>query len=213
MTCDCVIFDLDGVLVSAVEWHYQALMEALAVFGVTIPADEHALVYNGLPTRTKLAILTSRTGFPERLHGVTEVLKQRYTAQLIEQYCRPDPSKLELFRHLRSQGIGIGLFSNSIRSSVELMLTRAGLISYFDCIVTNEDVSEPKPHPEGYLRACRELGVSPESAIAVEDSVPGIESARRAGLAVIEVSSPAEVTLERLSERLYPHRSGCVANA
>src|SRR5216684_3361292 len=73
-----ILFDLDGVLVDATEWHYEALNRALALFGFTISRYEHLSSYNGLPTLKKLEMLTIEKGLPKQLHSMISRLKQQY---------------------------------------------------------------------------------------------------------------------------------------
>jgi beta-phosphoglucomutase-like phosphatase (HAD superfamily) len=75
-----VLFDLDGVLVDATEWHYEALNRALRLFGFGITRYEHLAGYNGLPTRRKLEMLSVEKGLPVALHGMVGRLKQVYNA-------------------------------------------------------------------------------------------------------------------------------------
>ena len=63
-----VLFDLDGVLIDAREWHYEALNSALDLFGTQISRYDHLVTYNGLPTRKKLEMLSLERGLPEGLH-------------------------------------------------------------------------------------------------------------------------------------------------
>ncbi|HEU0022983.1 MAG TPA: HAD-IA family hydrolase, partial [Thermoleophilaceae bacterium] len=82
------------------------------------------------------------------------------------------------------------------REFVERTLARAGLRDgRFQCVVTADDVAEPKPAPDLYLAACRALGAAPEAAAALEDSPPGVTSAAAAGLFVIAVPYFPEQTL------------------
>jgi HAD superfamily hydrolase (TIGR01509 family) len=85
----------------------------------------------------------------------------------------------------------LALVSASSRSELEPLLERAGMRAYFDALVCAEDVERTKPAPDPYLLAVRLLGVT--KALAVEDSASGIESARAAGLDVLEVAGPAEM--------------------
>ena len=72
MKIKAVIFDLDGVLVDATEWHYEALNRALGLFGYNIARYEHLTTYNGLPTRKKLEMLSVEKNFPRGLHSAGE---------------------------------------------------------------------------------------------------------------------------------------------
>jgi beta-phosphoglucomutase-like phosphatase (HAD superfamily) len=66
MKITAVVFDMDGVLIDAREWHYEALNRALGHFGYTISRFDHLVTYDGLPTRHKLEMLSRERGFPDR---------------------------------------------------------------------------------------------------------------------------------------------------
>ncbi len=83
-----VLFDMDGVLIDAKEWHYETLNDALAVFGLNISRTEHLAVYDGLPTRKKLELLTQVRGLSPRLHTFLNALKQQMTYKVIVEKCR-----------------------------------------------------------------------------------------------------------------------------
>src|SRR5258708_4810214 len=119
MSVKAILFDLDGVLVDATEWHYRALNRALYSIGYEIPRLEHLSIYNGLPTSRKLEILTASKGLPRELHAQIRKLKQRYTREEITQHCAPVPEKQELLRRLRDDGHKLAVCSNSIRESVD----------------------------------------------------------------------------------------------
>lgn len=73
------------------------------------------------------------------------------------------------------------------------MLQKSGIYDYMDCIISNEDISNAKPHPEGYIKALVLLNCLPEDAIIVEDSPKGIQSAKMTGAKVVEVANATEV--------------------
>jgi HAD superfamily hydrolase (TIGR01509 family) len=100
----------------------------------------------------------------------------------------PRPGAIELLDALAAAGTPIGLASNSSREFVERTLSTAGLLNgRFRCVVSADDVENPKPAPDLYLAACRELGAEPGACVALEDSPPGVASAAAAGLFVIAV--------------------------
>ena len=70
-----VLFDMDGVLIDAKDWHYEALNRALEHFGFAISRESHLSTFDGLPTRAKLQMLTKARGLPERLHEFINSLK------------------------------------------------------------------------------------------------------------------------------------------
>ena len=198
MKIKAVLFDLDGVLVDATEWHFEALNRALGLFGYTISRYEHLTTYNGLPTRRKLEMLTVEKGFPRGLHSLVNKIKQKYTREEIMRRCTPVFEKEFMIHQLKRDGFKLAVCSNSIRESVELMLRGSGLFDLFDCLVSNEDVKNPKPHPEMYLRACECLGIQPPEALIVEDAPHGLEAARQSGAHICQVTGFNEVEYARV---------------
>jgi len=193
-----VLFDLDGVLVDATEWHYEALNRALGLFGYTISRYEHLTTYNGLPTRKKLEMLSVEKNLPRGLHSMIGKIKQKYTREEIMRKCTPVFEKELMIRQLKRDGYKLAVCSNSVRESLERMLLASGIIEGFDFLVSNEDVQHPKPDPEMYLLACRTLGVTPAECVIVEDADHGLEAARKAGAHVCQVSGFPEVDYDRI---------------
>jgi HAD superfamily hydrolase (TIGR01509 family) len=189
----CVLFDLDGVLVDATEWHYVALNRALALFGFDITRYEHLSDYNGLPTRKKLQMLSVEKGLPAALHNTLSRLKQVYTRDEILTRCRPVFEKEYMLSRLRQEGYRMAVCSNSIRESLEMMVHQSGLDDYFEFLVSNEDDSRSKPDPEIYAAGMARMRVTPAETIIVEDSPHGVEAARRSGAHVCQVSGFTEV--------------------
>ena len=197
-TPKAVLFDMDGVLIDARDWHYDALNEALRIFGVEISRSDHLSRFNGLSTRKKLDMLTSDGVIPYELHEAIQSIKQDRTLRIAAQMCFPIVSHQVLITRLKVLGIKVGLVTNSIRKSSEFMLEYAGLLKFMDVVVTNEDVLEGKPNPAGYLLAMQKLQVLPSETIVIEDGEYGILAAEAAGASVIKVSDPFEVSLELL---------------
>lgn len=193
-----VLFDMDGVLIDARDWHYDALNEALRIFGVEISRSDHLSRFNGLSTRKKLDMLTSEGVIPYELHEAIQSIKQDRTLRIAAQMCFPIVSHQVLITRLKALGIKVGLVTNSIRKSSEFMLEYAGLLKFMDVVVTNEDILEGKPNPAGYLLAMQKLEVLPSETIVIEDGEYGILAAEAAGATVIKVNDPFEVSLELL---------------
>ena len=193
-----VLFDMDGVLIDARDWHYDALNEALRIFGVEISRSDHLSRFNGLSTRKKLNMLTAEGLIPYELHEAIQSIKQDRTLRIAAQMCFPIVSHQVLITRLKALGIKVGLVTNSIRKSSEFMLEYAGLLKFMDVVVTNEDVVEGKPNPAGYLLAMEKLGVLPSETIVIEDGEYGILAAEAAGTTVIKVNDPFDVSLELL---------------
>ena len=143
-----VLFDMDGVLIDATEWHYEALNESLEIFGFSIPRDEHLNRFNGMTTRSKLEILSQENNLPRGLHNIISEIKQDRTLRIAARKCFPNASHLILLSSLKEKNIKVGVVTNSIRLTSEFMLEYAGLTKFLDVLITNEDVPNPKPAPD-----------------------------------------------------------------
>jgi beta-phosphoglucomutase len=197
-----IIFDLDGVLVDAKEWHYEALNKALETCGCMITRDEHLNQYDGLPTRTKLEMLTKTKGLPKDKHGDIYNLKQEYTMSIAEDMCQPNKEHLYALARLRREGYHLAVASNAIRKSVAVLLTKSELIHFVEFFLSNQDVSKPKPDPEIYDSAIQRLGLLPSQCLVVEDNINGITSAKAAGAHLLEVDTVHDVTYDNIINRI-----------
>jgi len=194
MKVEAVLFDLDGVLVDACDWHYFALNAALESVGASpINKEDHETTYNGLPTSVKLKMLD----IEDSVCDLVWKLKQDYTLDTIKKYAQIQEEKIELLSYLKREGVKIACVTNSIELTAHEMLKSTGQIDFFDLIVTNEMVENNKPHPDCYNFAVKTLEVNPKKCIIVEDSPKGMESA---GLSIVpnlwKVLNSKQVTLE-----------------
>jgi beta-phosphoglucomutase len=202
MKIKAVVFDMDGVLIEARDWHYEALNRALAMFGYQISRYDHLVSYNGLPTRRKLEMLTLERGLPPGLHGFLNELKQIYTWEIVHAQCKPVFQHEYALSQLKGAGYKLACASNSVRKSVELMMEKSNLLPYLDLLLSNEDVKKAKPDPEIYLEAIGRLGVEPHECLVVEDNDNGIRAARAAGAHLMIVEDTTEVRLQNILEHI-----------
>jgi beta-phosphoglucomutase len=197
-----VVFDMDGVLIDAKDWHYEALNRALQHFGFTITRYDHLVTFDGLPTRKKLKMLSLEHGLPEALHEFLNELKQIYTMEIVQARCKPMFLHEFALSRLKLAGYKLAVASNSVRNSVEVMMEKSALDSYLDVVLSNEDVKNGKPAPDIYLAAADRLGLSPAECLVVEDNPKGIEAAEKAGCPVLIVETVHEVTLDNIQRRI-----------
>ena len=197
-----VLFDMDGVLIDAKDWHYEALNRALDLFGMAIERDAHLATYDGLPTRRKLEMLTKVKRLPVDLHGFVNEMKQQFTAELAHSNCKPDFRHQRALSQLKRDGIRIAVCSNSIRATIELMMKLSRLDGYLDVILSNEDVTKSKPDPEIYLSAMSQLGLKPEECLILEDNDHGIAAARASGGHVMVVGDTGDVHYAAIAGRI-----------
>ena len=208
MKIKAVLFDMDGVLIDAKDWHYEAMNKALSLFGYTIERYEHLTSYDGLPTSVKLEKLSVEKGLPRSLHKFINEMKQRYTMTEIHNKCRPVFIHEYALSRLKSEGYKIAVCSNSIRKTIETMMDYAGLSSYLDLIMSNEDVKKSKPNPEIYLTAMEKFGLKPEECLICEDNENGIKAAESSGGNLLKIKTTADVNYTNIIKRITELEGG-----
>lgn len=200
-----VVFDMDGIIFDSERKVVECWIEIAAKYGIKDIEKlcRMCLGTNSIETR-RLALEFYGEDFPydERKAEQSALYHERYDGGRL-------PMKVgvkELLEYLKQRGLKIALASSTRRVVVENQLRDAGILPYFDKVVCGDMVSHSKPHPEIFLRACEELSVEPECAIAIEDSYNGIRSAHAAGMRPIMVPDMAEPNeeMEALAEVILP---------
>lgn len=189
-----IIFDMDGVLIDATEWHYDALNKALGLFSYSIGRDDHLKVYNGLPTSEKLKMMSEKQGLPWSLHETIKSLKRKYTDEIVSLQCRPSHPKQLLLTSLKKK-YKLACGSNAQKHSVLSMLQMAQIDHFFDQIIGNDEGFAPKPSPEIYQAVFSKLGIKPIESFIVEDAPHGVAAAIASGANVIEVRGYNDVDI------------------
>jgi beta-phosphoglucomutase-like phosphatase (HAD superfamily) len=202
MKIKAVIFDMDGVLIDAKEWHFETLNKALKLFGAEISRYDHLVTFDGLPTKKKLEMLSLEGGFPRGLHGFINELKQQYTMEVVYTKCKPVFQQQYALSRLKSDGYKLAVCSNSIRKSVEIMMEKSSLIEYLDFFLSNQDVKNGKPDPEMYILAIKKLNLVPDECLIVEDNDHGVRAALASGAHVLKVESPEDVYYQNIRSRI-----------
>lgn len=197
-----VIFDMDGVLIDAKEWHFEALNQALHIFGMEISRYDHLVTFDGLPTRKKLQMLSMERGLPKGLHTLINDLKQRFTMQMVHTRCTPTFAHQYALSRLKARGLRLAVCSNSVRDTITAMMNKADLMQYLDFYLSNQDVRQGKPDPEIYNLAIGRLGLRPSECLVLEDNPNGILAAQRAGAHVMEVATVEDVRLDNILARI-----------
>ena len=193
---------MDGVLIDAKDWHYEALNRALAIFGLGISRYDHLHTFDGLPTKKKLQMLGEQFYLPEELHEIISEMKQKYTREITELSCHPMFHHEYALAKLKHNGYRIAVCSNSIRSTIELMMEKSALLQYIDIIISNEDVKKSKPDPEMYITAMEKLSMQSDECLVVEDNPKGIEAGKRSGAYVMEVATVYDVNYENILKHI-----------
>jgi beta-phosphoglucomutase-like phosphatase (HAD superfamily) len=188
-----VIFDFDGVLVDSESAHFEAFRTALAteVEGEVTQTeyDKHYLGFDDHTCVRRALELRGRTASPDVVIDLVDRKWQAYDRELSRIPFFPGAPDLVL--ELYAASIPLAIASGSHRNEIESILGARGLLQCFRGVISADDVSNYKPHPEPYLRARALLGAidSPAAVVAIEDSTTGMAAARAAGLGVIGVTN------------------------
>ena len=188
-----VIFDLDGVLIESKMMHYHVLNLALEKIDrkYVIEYQDHVENYNGLPTLKKLEQLTLTKQLPVEHYKFIQDEKQSATIEWVKDL-KLDQELVDMFKRIKANNT-IAVASNSIRATVEQSLVSLGLIEFVDYYISNQDVKNPKPDPEMFLRCMEELNFSAKDTIIIEDSPVGIQAAISSGATLITVTGPEDL--------------------
>jgi beta-phosphoglucomutase-like phosphatase (HAD superfamily)/dTDP-glucose pyrophosphorylase len=200
MKIKLIIFDLDGVLVDAKKIHFDALNESLDD-EYKISLSEHLSKYDGLKTSEKLKMLNQEKGLPTNLFSEIWDKKQNLTLLKLKNLEKSD-NLINCLEYFSSNGYKLACCSNSIRKTVLTVLSKLGVIEFFDYIISNEDVKNSKPHPEMYWKAISVMNCLPEETLIVEDSPFGLLAATRSKSNIMRVESPSDVTIENINKHL-----------
>lgn len=186
-----VLWDMDGTIVDSESYWMSAETALVQSWG---GSWSHALGLSlvGLGLHNSAEVLQD--------HGVQlpalEII-DLLTTSVMEQVRRAvpwRPGARELLIELRELGVPTALVTMSFRSLANLVVDSLGFAA-FDVVVTGDDVELPKPDPEAYLAAARELGVRIDHCVAIEDSLPGVAAAIASGAVTISVPHVVAVPL------------------
>lgn len=205
-----VIFDLDGVIVDSEPYSMQALVDVLREHGIEPSAEELRRSY-GRKVRDDFMDYFARHGVAADLDAAISRKHARYY-ELAAGRLKPFPGVMPLIDRLRQRGYRLALASSGDRRKVAFSIQALCLNGVFETVVTGDDVSHSKPHPEIYLTAAQRLGVNPAVCVAIEDAPNGVQAAKRAGMRCIAVTNSvprvqlqeADLVVESLSDDLSP---------
>jgi HAD superfamily hydrolase (TIGR01509 family) len=180
-----VIFDCDGTLVDSEPLSRRAWERSLAPYGYQV-TDEDLRACVGRSYPHTHGHFAARAPLP----GAEAFwpLYSRELFALIDAELVPFADAVGAAVELRRRGVPLAVASSSARERLERTLVRGGLSEIFGVTVAGDEVARGKPAPDMFLAAAQRLGVEPSGCIAVEDSVPGVQSALAAGMVAVAVA-------------------------
>ncbi len=177
-----VLFDYDGVLVNSMPFHVKAWQSVFTDFEIAIKPEE-VLLREGARS-----IELAREIFADRSLEISELELKEFVDKKQQIYRKITEAKIEngteaFLKNLRKQGKLIGLVTGTVRLNIEHSHSPE-FIGLFNTIVTADDIKNGKPNAECYLNAARQLTISPNNCLAVENAPLGIQAAKNAGMQV-----------------------------
>lgn len=187
---NCVIFDMDGVVVNTEPLGYAANQKMYTSLGITVPDDVYATF---MGNSDKNIIQKLKQLYPQLPHTHEKLLEEKYkyyfdafdNAQDLELM----PGVRSLIEDLYRNGIKLILASSASKRKIEKVFTRFGLHPFFDDKISGEDFEFSKPHPAIFEEAASRSGFPKERCLVIEDSTNGIKAAKAAGLYCIAYNS------------------------
>ena len=178
------IFDLDGVLTDTAEYHYRGWKRLAEEEGLPFTREDNEHL-RGIPRRESLLLIIKDRKYSEG--KILEMMerKNNYYLQFIKEISPRDllPGARELLTEIRAAGLKNALGSAS-KNAAEV-LDRLGIRSLFEAVSDGHSVERQKPAPDLFLHAARQLGLSPDECVVIEDAAAGIEAARAGGFCSI----------------------------
>jgi len=174
---ECVLFDLDGTIVDTNELIINSFMHALKQNGLPSLSREQIIPFMGTTLQQQMQVFSGL----QNISGLEQAYRS-YNYEHHDSLIQAFPHVNETMEELRRRGIKMGIVTTKIRPTTLRALEMFDLLQYMDTIVTVNDVTEPKPHPEPVLTAVRNLGVDLRRTLMVGDSAVDIQSAKAAGV-------------------------------
>jgi beta-phosphoglucomutase len=194
-----VIFDLDGVLVDTGPFHKQSWYDLAAKEGFDM-SDELFYSTFGMQNYKIIPILAGRQVPAEEIERMSEWKEKRYRELIADKLELMEGARMLLEdlkgngpfsvpKGLRRMNFLLAIGSSAPRANLDVVLERCNICGYFDVCVTGEDVRSSKPAPDTFLKAAEKLKLPPQRCVVVEDSVPGVQAGKAAGMAVVAITT------------------------
>lgn len=192
MSKKAVIFDLDGVIVTTDEYHYDAWKRIADEEGIYFDRSINEAL-RGVSRMESLEILLRRSGkkYSDNEKATLAFRKNQYYRELLNCLTSEKilPGVMEINKVLKENKILTAIGSSS--KNTPFILEKIGLTDFFDAVADGNEIKNSKPDPEVFLLAARKLGVKPESCVVVEDAGAGIEAALAGGMKAVGVGTAA----------------------
>jgi len=183
-----VIFDMDGVMVDSNPFHLQKWIDVLNAHGIPYNPDELPRQILGRPNDYAFRHFFGPDLPDEEIERLSGELEGMFRSSFAP-HALPLPGLRELIMECHEAGVSMAVASSALRRNIELVVDALNLRPFFKFMVSGDDVTHAKPHPEIYLEAARRLEKSPGGCVGFEDSFVGIEAVKAAGMKCVAIAS------------------------
>lgn len=200
-----IIFDLDGVLVNTKNIHFEALNFALKKNDLNeISYENHLKKFDGLPTKEKLKILSSKFKISKSKQIKIQNDKNQITKKILKKKIKYSKNIEKIFLSL-SKKYKIVVATNAIQDTLNICLKKLRVEKYVNFSISNEEVNNPKPNPEIYFKVFIKYGIFPYEALIIEDSSYGRQAAISSGANLMPIKDTKDVTLKNIKYYINDH--------
>lgn len=175
MNIHTVLFDLDGTLIDTNELIIASFLHTFEQYGKKLSRKE-AIDFIGPPLRDSFEQVD-----PEQAESMMASYRE-HNLQHHDDYVTAFPNVIETLERLKKNNIQLGIVTTKISSTVDMGLNVTGLGNYFKTIITMDDVTNAKPHPEPIEKAMKALQANPDSTLMVGDNQHDIDAGKNAGI-------------------------------
>ena len=201
------MLDMDGVIVDSLPLHYRTTAQVFASRGHRLSRAEYNEFFAGVTDKEGFATFCKRIG--ESDASTLMAQKTALFAQLAANGAFAHyPDTLAAIRWLAANNVPLAVVTGSLRAEALHALQATGIQEILQAIITADDITHGKPHPEGYLKGARALGVAPADCVVIEDAPAGIDAALAAGMRCIALTNTypraALRNATRIVSRLQP---------
>ena len=184
-TYDGLIFDMDGTLADTMPTHFVAWSRSMAEHGIEF-GEERFYALGGVPAHVIIDMLAKEQGKVVDSKVIADA-KEELFLELLKDVQPVIP--VRAIAEFHREHIPMAVATGSPKWVAEKILKTLGMRDWFGAVVGAEDVENPKPAPDTYLRAADLIGVDPRRCHAFEDTELGIQAAQNAGMEVININT------------------------
>ncbi|HLS09331.1 pyrophosphatase PpaX [Lentibacillus sp.] len=175
MNIHTILFDLDGTLIDTNELIIESFMHTFDYYGKDLSREE-AIEFIGPPLRE-----TFQQVAPDQVDALVDIYRQ-HNQRHHDDYVKAFPNVAETLAELQKRQIQLGVVTSKMRGTANMGLRTTGLDDYFEMVITLDDVTHAKPHPEPIIKAIKALDANADTTLMVGDNSHDIEAGHHAGV-------------------------------